>query len=120
MTLIAGVVLALAFISCSLWGQTQAKKEMHRNTRTITGCVQKHGDDYQLMTAKDGDVWNVKSDNVHIAEYVGQTVTVTGVISNPALHGVKEDAKEKVEKNPTEHGRMTVTNLKMVSESCEK
>ena len=119
MKLIAGVVLALAFISCSLWGQTEAKKEMHQNTRTVTGCVQKHGDGYQV-TVKDGDVWDVKSDSVHIAEHAGHTVTVTGVVSNPALHGVKEDAKEKVEKNPTEHGRMTVTNLKMESKSCEK
>jgi hypothetical protein len=50
---------------------------------------------------------------------------VTGVVSNAAAHGVKEDAKSEakehgIDKNSTEHGHLTVTNLKMDSESCEK
>jgi hypothetical protein len=41
------------------------------------------------------------------------------------MHGMKEDAKEEakehgMDKKATEHGHMTVTNLKMVSGSCQK
>jgi hypothetical protein len=39
-------------------------------------------------------------------------------------HGAKEDPKEKASEHgvgdSTEHGHMTVTGLKMVSESCSK
>lgn len=122
---IAGAMLTFALMSCSLWAQTnEPKKETHKNTRTVTGCVQKDGDEYQV-TAKDGSTWGVKSDSVDLAKHVGHTVTVTGAVSNAALHGAKEDTKAEakehgVGKNSTEHGHMTVTNLKMVSSSCEK
>jgi hypothetical protein len=45
-------------------------------------------------------------------------VSLTGVVSNPTMHGMKEDAKDKTEKNPVEKGTITATGLKMVSESC--
>jgi hypothetical protein len=122
---IAGATLALALMSCSVWAQTnEPKKETHKNTRTVTGCMQKDGDEYQV-TAKDGSTWEVKSDSLNLAKHVGHTVTVTGAVSNAALHGAKEDTKAEarehgIDKNSTEHGHMTVTNLKMVSGSCEK
>ena len=122
---IAGATLALALMSCSVWAQTnEPKKETHKNTRTVTGCMQKDGDEYQV-TAKDGSTREVKSDSLDLAKHVGHTVTVTGAVSNAALHGAKEDTKTEarehgIDKNSTEHGHMTVTNLKMVSGSCEK
>jgi hypothetical protein len=41
------------------------------------------------------------------------------------MHGMKEDAKSEakehgVDKDSAEHGHMTVTNLSMVNESCQK
>jgi hypothetical protein len=41
------------------------------------------------------------------------------------MHGMKEDAKAEarehgVEKESTEHGHITVTNLSMVSDTCNK
>jgi len=122
---IAGATLALALMSCSVWAQTnEPKKETHKNTRTVTGCMQKDGDEYQV-TVKDGSTWEVKSDSLDLAKHVGHTVTVIGAVSNAALHGAKEDTKTEarehgIDKNSTEHGHMTVTNLKMVSGSCEK
>jgi hypothetical protein len=122
---ITGAILSLAFLSYTGWAQnTEPKKETHQNTRTVTGCVQKDGDEYQVK-AKDGSTWEVKSDSVDIAKHVGHTVTVTGAVSNAALHGAKEDAKTKarehgIDKNSAERGHMTVTDLKMVSASCEK
>jgi hypothetical protein len=90
----------------------------------VTGCLQKDGDEHQVL-AKDGSTWEVKSDSVDLAKHVGHTITVTGAVQNAALHGAKEDTKAEtkehgVGKNSTEHGHMTVTNLKMLSGSCEK
>lgn len=101
-------------------------KTTHKKTRTLSGCLQK-GDDvneYKLTTAKGG-TWEIKSDAVKLDEHVGHTVTVTGVVSHATLHGAKEDAKAEakehgVGENSTEHGHMTVTNLKMVNESCSQ
>jgi hypothetical protein len=101
-------------------------KTTHKKTRTLSGCLQK-GDsahEYKLTTAK-GATWEIKSDTLKLAENVGHTVTITGVVSNATLHGMKEDvkteAKEKgVDKDSTEHGHMTVTSLKMVSDTCKK
>lgn len=122
---IAGAVLAGALMFTSAWAQTgETKKETHKNTRTVTGCLQKDGDEYQV-TAKDGSTWEVKSDSIDLAKHVGHTITVTGAVNNAALHGAKEDTKAEarehgVDKSSTEHGHMTATNLRMVSSGCEK
>ncbi|MFY9530185.1 MAG: hypothetical protein WBC04_24355 [Candidatus Acidiferrales bacterium] len=77
-----------------------------------------------LLTRKKGSIWEVKSDSVNLGEHVGHTVTITGAVSDPKMHGMKEDAKEEAKeqgmaKNAAEHGHMTVTNLKMVSDNCQ-
>src|ERR1700730_10043313 len=80
----------------------------HKKTRTLSGCLEKSADadEYQLTT-KVGGTWEIKSDSVKLGPHVGHSVMVTGVVSDATLHG-------------TEHGHMTVTNLKMVSTSCDK
>jgi hypothetical protein len=102
------------------------KETTHKKVRTLKGCLTKAGDrnEYNL-TGADGSTWEIKSDAVKLAPHVGHTVSVTGVVSNAAMHGAKEDIKGEakehgVDKDATEHGHMTVTGLKMVSESCEK
>jgi len=122
---ITGATLAFALMSCGVWAQTnEPKTETHKNARSVTGCLQKDGGEYQV-TAKDGSTWEVKSDSLDLAKHVGHTITVTGAVQNAALHGAKEDAKDEarehgVDKNSTEHGHMIVTNLKMVSSNCKK
>ncbi len=101
-------------------------KTTHKKTRTLTGCLQK-GDDaneYKLTTTKGG-TWEIKSDTVKLGDHVAHTVTITGVVSNATLHGAKEDTKAEakehgMDKNSTEHGHLTVTNLTMVSDTCKK
>jgi ABC-type sugar transport system substrate-binding protein len=103
-----------------------ATKTTHKKTRTLTGCLQK-GDDaneYRLTTAKGG-TWEIKSDIVKLGDHISHTVTITGVVSNATLHGAKEDVKDEAKehgmgKDSTEHGHMTVTYLKMVSDGCSK
>lgn len=127
------VKIAMAFLALFVFGGTlglataqDTTKTTHKKTRTLTGCLQK-GDDaneYKLTTAK-GSTWEIKSDSLKLGDHVGHTVTISGVVSNATLHGVKEDAKAEakehgIDKDSTEHGHMTVTNLKMVSDSCKK
>jgi hypothetical protein len=106
--------------------QDDATKKTHKKVRTVSGCLQKTDDahEYKLTTAK-GSTWEIKSDAVSLGEHVGHNVRVTGVVSNAKMHGAKEDAKDKarehgVDKDSTEHGHMTVTGLKMVSETCSR
>jgi ABC-type sugar transport system substrate-binding protein len=127
------VKIAMAFLALFIFAGTaglataqDATKTTHKKARTLTGCLQK-GDDaneYQLTTAKGG-TWEIKSDSLKLGDHVGHTVTITGVVSNAKMHGVKEDVKTEAKehgmgKNSTEHGHLTVTNLTMVSETCKK
>ena len=95
--------------------------------RSITGCLTKSGGGNEyLLTGTDGSTWEVHSNTaVSLADHVGHTVTLKGVVANAKAHNLKEDAKTAatdtgVKKNDTEHGHLKVTGLKMVSESCSK
>ena len=127
---IAMAVLALFLFTgiAALASPQGTTKTTHKKTRTLTGCVQKGGEsdanEYKLTTAKGG-TWEIKSDTLKLGDHVGHQVTVTGVVSNAKMHGMKEDAKAEakehgMDKDSTEHGHMTVTYLKMVSDSCPK
>jgi hypothetical protein len=118
--------LALFAGAAALATAQDTTKTTHKKTRTLTGCLQK-GDDaneYKLTSTKGG-TWEIKSDTVKLGDHISHTVTITGVVSNATLHGAKEDVKAEtkehgMDKDSTEHGHMTVTHLKMVSESCSK
>ena len=117
-------VALLAFVMCGVAAMAAPQdttKTTHKKTRTVSGCLQTgdSADEYKLTTAA-GSTWEIKSDTVKLADHVGHSVTITGVVSNATLHGTKEDAKSDVDKNATEHGHMTVTSLKMLSHSCKK
>jgi hypothetical protein len=124
---IATVIALFVFAGVAVLATAQGtKKTTHKKTRTLTGCLQKGEDTNEYnFTAKGGGTWEIKSDTVKLGEHVGHTVTITGVVSHAKMHGVKEEAKEEakehgIDKKATEHGHMTVTNLKMVSDSCQK
>jgi hypothetical protein len=125
-TKIAAMALGLFVVSAStLLAQDDQKPTTHKKVRTLSGCLQKGDSDKEFnLTDAKGDNWEIKSDAVALSEHVGHTVKVTGVVSNAAIHGAKEDAKENASEHgvgdSAEHGHMTVTGLKMVSESCSK
>lgn len=116
----------------SVWTMAQDASQDTRSksdTRKITGCLSK-GDNSPsssefLLTASDGSTWEVRSDAVTLADHVGHTVSATGVVKNATAHNLKEDAKDAaadahMKKDNTEHGHMTITHVKMVSDSCQK
>jgi hypothetical protein len=127
------VKITMAFVALFMFAGTaglatgqDTTKTTHKKTRTLSGCLQT-GDtanEYKLTTAK-GATWEIKSDTLKLGDHVGHSVTLTGVVSNAKMHGMKEDAKAEakehgVDKDSTEHGHMTVTNLTMVSDTCKK
>lgn len=109
-------ILLCFILAASLSALAGSKKEV----RDVTGCLSQ-GDSAKEFVIKgsDGSSWEVQSDKVALAEHVGHTVTATGVVSNAAMHNMKEDAKNTVDKDSTEHGHLTVTAVKMVSDSCK-
>lgn len=120
--------IALAGLTASVGfarGNNNAQKSKS-DVRTITGCLsQGEGSGEFTLTGKNGSTWEVRSSRVALAKHVGHTVTLTGVVRNAMAHNMKEDAKDAaadadIKKDNSEHGHLTVTRLKMVSESCEK
>jgi hypothetical protein len=104
----------------SVFGFAKEKADV----RNVTGCLAK-GDSAKefMLTGNDGSTWEVRSGKVNLAEHVGHIVTATGVVSNATAHNMKEDAKDAandsgMKKTNDEHGHLTVTDVKMVSESC--
>jgi hypothetical protein len=125
-SLLLGLMLVV-FGSIWTFAQTASSDTKSKsNTRTITGCLSK-GDSSKeyLLTANDGSTWEVRSDAVSLADHVGHTVAATGVVKNTTAHNLKEDAKDAaadahMKKGNSEHGHMTITDVQMVSESCQK
>ena len=114
-----GLTTLLVCVSLLLMGAAQDTQDTSQLTRFVTGCLQKGqgANEYHLIA--ENAKWHLKSDNVRLADHVGHKVKVTGVVSNQPYHGMKEDLKAEVSKNPTETGGLTVTNLEMVSASCD-
>src|SRR6202521_903934 len=118
--------LALFAGAAALATADDTTKTTHKKTRTLTGCLQKGDDANEYnFTAKDGGTWEIKSDSVKLDDHVGHTVQIVGVVSNATAHGMKEDAKAEMkehdmDKHATERGHMTVTDLTMVSDTCQK
>jgi hypothetical protein len=122
-----GVIALLMLVGAAGLATAQdTTKTTHKRTRTLTGCLQKGEDPNEYnFTAKGGATWEIKSDSVKLDDHVGHTVTITGVVSNAKEHAMKEDTKDEMkehgmDKNATEHGHMTVTDLTMVSDTCQK
>jgi hypothetical protein len=123
--LLCGVLIAL----CTSWVLAQdasSQSGSKSKLRTVTGCLSK-GDSANefLLTANDGSTWEVRSDKVTLAGHVGHTITATGVVSHAKAHNLKEDAKQGAAdtgatKQGAEHGHMTITDVRMVSDSCQQ
>src|SRR6266436_4033823 len=97
------------------------------DVRTVTGCLSK-GDsaDEFVLTGNDGSTWEVRNSKsgVDLSKHVGHTVTATGVVSHAKMHNMKEDSKEMakdsgMKKDSTEHGHLKITDVQMVSDSCQ-
>lgn len=100
-------------------GARQDRDDDRGKVREMTGCLQKDGDEYELM-ADNGSTWELKSDRANLADHVGHTVRVTGTVDHKKMHDAKEKTQDAVDRDNKEHGHLTVTDVKMVSRSCTK
>jgi hypothetical protein len=129
--LLLGLVLAGFATSWAVaqdYGSKSNDSKSKGDVRTVTGCLTK-GDssDEFLLTANDGSTWEVRNSKsgVDLANHVGHTVAATGVVSNAKMHDMKEDAKEAakdsgMKKENKEHGHLKITDVQMVSDTCQK
>jgi hypothetical protein len=124
--LLLGLILASLGISLGFAQDTTNQSKSKSDIRTITGCLSK-GDsaDEFMLAGNDGSTWEVRSSRVSLAGHVGHTISATGVVSNAKLHNLKEDTKDAatdsgMKKADSEHGHLTITEVKMVSDSCQK
>jgi len=121
-----GTLILSLFVLAIVVSSGPAQAKGKSDIRTITGCVSK-GDSAKefMLTGSDGSTWEVRSSKVPLADHVGHTVTATGVVSNAMMHNMKEDTKDMakdtgMKENNNEHGHMKITDVKMVSETCQK
>jgi hypothetical protein len=122
----AGALLACLFLVAVATVSVQAQEKSKSDIRSITGCLSKGDSAKEFMLAgNDGSTWEVRSSRVALADHVGHTVSATGVVSNATMHNMKEDTKDMakdsgMKKDNSEHGHMKITDIKMVSDSCQK
>jgi hypothetical protein len=123
------LILCLILVcTASVWvmADDSSDNKGKSDTRTVTGCLTQGDNAKEFnLAANDGSTWEVRSDNVSLADHVGHMVTATGVVSNATAHNLKEDTKEMahdsgVKKDNREHGHLRVTDVQMVSDSCSK
>jgi hypothetical protein len=88
-----------------------AAQRLVQNPVTLTGCLKKGDEKGEFhLTTKDGKIYDVKSTTVPLAKHVGHTVSITG---NPV-------AQEPGEEKQGEAGEVEVTQMKHLSETCQK
>lgn len=119
------VILVMGLMgSASAQDSPTTKPTIHNSTRTLTGCLQK-GDDEYMLTADDGGTWELKGNSVNLDGQIGHTVTITGAVSDPAMHGTKVNTKGEMKdhgmgKDGPGYGYITVTRLTLVTNTCER
>jgi hypothetical protein len=126
--LLSALVLAGLAAGWVLAQDAASETKSKSDVRTITGCLSK-GDsaDEFLLTGNDGSTWEIRNSKsgTDLSRHVGHTITATGVVSNAKMHNMKEDAKDMehdtgMKKSNTEHGHLKVTDVQMVSDSCQR
>jgi hypothetical protein len=111
--------LALGIYAAPIGQQQQAAA----GKTTVTGCLQK-GDEAgeYSITGQDGKTYGLRSKSVNLSKHLGHKVTVMGTLKPESEENEKAEAKEhanKEKKEAAEAGDISVTSLKMISESCQ-
>src|SRR5438093_13697370 len=83
------------------------REKMVGQEMTVTGCLQKEAKEKNeyLITGADGKTWGAKSKSVTLGDHLNHKVTVTGKVTK--------------EEHGSEAGDLDVTNLTMVSQTCQ-
>ena len=115
------LILIFFFAVCvpAFTANAQENDKKSGNT-TVTGCLQKgdEADEFSL-TGDDGKIYGLRSSSVKLADHVGHKVTVSGKFKAEGYEKDEDEAKESKEGGKKEAGDIQVSNLKMVSSSCQ-
>jgi uncharacterized protein DUF5818 len=99
---------------------TQAQNPMN-HAKTATGCLQKGDQPGQVtLTGADGKSWDLRSDSVKLDQHIGHQVTVTGTATRETKAEEKKEGQVEKASSKEAYGDLSVTDLKMVSETCTK
>jgi hypothetical protein len=114
-------LVCLSFCPVALIAQTAAPEKKAEKSQTVTGCLQK-GDEAGEFSIKgeDGKTWGLRSTSVKLDQHIGHQVTVTGSTTHETKAEEKKEGQVENAGSKMEYGDLTVTSLKMVSESCSK
>ena len=114
-------ILCLSLCPVALIAQTAAPEKKAEKSQTVTGCLQK-GDEAGEFSLKgeDGKTWGLRSTSVKLDQHIGHQVTVTGSTTHETKAEEKKEGQVENAGSKTEYADLTVTNLKMVSDSCSK
>ena len=114
-------ILCLSLCSVALIAQTAAPEKKAEKSQTVTGCLQK-GDEAGEFSLKgeDGKTWGLRSTSVKLDQHIGHQVTVTGSTTHETKAEEKKEGQVENAGSKMEYADLTVTSLKMVSDSCSK
>jgi hypothetical protein len=114
-------ILCLSLCPVALMAQTAAPEKKAEKSQTVTGCLQK-GDEAGEFSLKgeDGKNWGLRSTSVKLDQHIGHQVTVTGSTTHETKAEEKKEGQVENAGSKTEYADLTVTSLKMVSDSCIK
>jgi len=114
-------ILCLSLCPVALIAQTAAPEKKAEKSQTVTGCLQK-GDEAGEFSLKgeDGKTWGLRSTSVKLDQHIGHQVTVTGSTTHETKAEEKREGQVENAGSKTEYADLTVTNLKMISDSCSK
>jgi hypothetical protein len=88
---------------------------------TVTGCLQKGDEPGEVsITGEDGRSWELHSTAVKLDEHIGHKVTLTGTITRESKAEEKKEGQIEKAAGKEEYGDLRVSNLKMVSKTCNK
>jgi hypothetical protein len=101
--------------------EKEKKAEKSAPTQSVTGCLQKGDEPGEFsITGEDGKTWGLRSTSVKLDEHLGHKVNVTGSTTHETKAEEKKEGQVEKAASKTEYADLTVTSLKMVSETCSK
>jgi Protein of unknown function (DUF5818) len=88
---------------------------------TVTGCLQKGSQPGEVtLTAADGKSYDLRSDSVKLDQHIGHQVTVTGTASTETKAEEKKEGQVEKASSKEAIANLSVTDVKMISETCTK
>ncbi len=117
-----GALLVLSWVASAAGPQGQTPGQMtgaDDKTVTVTGCLQKAGDNRFTLVGDDGKTYDLQNTNANFAPHVGHKLSVTGEIQQGQASRETPKSEKPSEAAQTEtHIQLNVKKAQMVSTSC--